>query len=142
MSENEDAEAELLRQLELAMSVMEPPDLRQFAGDLLMVGGRAHLRSVRPELRRTPLDELVILRIRVDLNHAKPPIWRRLDLRSDLTLDVVHQVLQVAFDWTDSHLHRFALGGHPFARTRQSFLCPFDLEQGEFEDVDGITWTR
>ncbi|MEU4361139.1 plasmid pRiA4b ORF-3 family protein [Promicromonospora sp. NPDC023987] len=31
-----------------------------------------------------------------------PPIWRRLELRSDLTLDTVRQVLQAAFGWTDS----------------------------------------
>ena len=47
----------------------------------------------------------------MDIDDADPPIWRRLDLRSDLPLDLVHQVLQVAFDWTDSHLHRFSLGG-------------------------------
>ena len=54
------------------------------------------------------------LRVRVDLEHAKPPIWRRLDVLSDIGLDVFHQVLQSAFGWTDSHLHRFALGGSPF----------------------------
>ena len=68
---------------------------------------------------------------------AQPPIWRRLDLRSSLPLDVVHQVLQVAFDWTDSHLHRFSLGGHPFDNHSQLFLCPYDVEEGELEDDDG-----
>jgi Plasmid pRiA4b ORF-3-like protein len=92
--------------------------------------------SARPELRRPPLDEVVIYRIRVDLDHAEPPIWRRLDLRSDLPLDVVHQMLQVAFGWTDSHLHRFSLGGHPFHPTSQLFLCPYDVEEGD-EDDDG-----
>ena len=57
------------------------------------------------------------------------------DLRSDLPLDVVHQVLQAAFAWTDSHLHRFSLGGHPFDGTSQLFLCPFDVEEGEDEGI-------
>ena len=62
----------------------------------------------RPELRRQPRDDVAVYRIRVDLDDADPPIWRRLDLRSDLPLDVVHQVLQTAFDWTD--MLRFSFG--------------------------------
>lgn len=127
----------MLRKFQAAISGMELTDLRQLAGDLTMIGGRAALRSMRPELRRPPLDEVAIFRIRVDLDHADPPIWRRLDLRSDLPLDVVHQVLQVAFDWTDTHLHRFSLGGHAFDRTSQLFLCPYDAEEGEFDDEGG-----
>ena len=138
MSGSDDAEAELLRKFQAAISGMELADLRQLAGDLTMIGGRAALRSMRPELRRPPLDEVAIYRIRVDLDHAEPPIWRRLDLQSDLPLDVVHQVLQVAFDWTDSHLHRFSLGGHPFDRASQLFLCPYDAEEGEEDDDGGI----
>lgn len=116
---------------------MELADLRQLAGDLTAVAGQTASSAVRPELRRSPLDKPAIFRIRVDLDHAAPPIWRRLDLRSDLPLDVVHQVLQVAFDWTDSHLHRFSLGGHPFDRTSQLFLCPYDAEEGDYGDEDG-----
>ncbi|WP_264072478.1 plasmid pRiA4b ORF-3 family protein [Mycolicibacterium pulveris] len=74
------------------------------------VGYRGHVfgtdASPRPELRRPPRDELAVYRVRVDLDQARPPIWRRLDLRSDVTLDVPHQVLQAAFSWLDYHLHR------------------------------------
>ena len=58
-------------------------------------------------------------------------------MRSDLTLDAVHQVLQVAFEWTDSHLDRFALGGHPFDRSSHVFPCPYDVEAGELDDEGG-----
>lgn len=74
-----------------------------------------------------------MLRIRIDLVDAHPPIWRRLDLRSDLTLDVVHQVIQDAFGWEDAHLHRFAVGGSVWDRDAQLFLCPFDVAEGEDE---------
>ena len=74
-----------------------------------------------------------VLQIRIDLDDAKPPIWRRLDLRADLTLDIVHQVVQDAFGWSDSHLHRFALGGSVWDRDAQLFLCPFDVAEGEEE---------
>jgi hypothetical protein len=86
------------------------------------------------DFRRPRLDDVATYRVRVDLDDAEPPIWRRLDLRSDLTLDVLHQVLQVAFDWTDSHLHRFSIGGRPFRDEAQQFLCPYDVEDGEEAD--------
>ncbi len=47
-----------------------------------------------------------------------------------MTLDVLHQVLQSAFDWSDSHLHRFALGGDAFDAHSELFLCPYDAEEG------------
>lgn len=125
-----DGPEDLLRRFEAAISGVELDDLRRIAGDLSMVAGRVPM-PVRPELRRPPLPEPRVYRLRADLDHARPPIWRRLDVRSDLTLDVIHQVLQAAFGWTDSHLHRFALGGGPFDWNSQLFLCPYDVEEGE-----------
>ncbi len=45
--------------------------------------------------------------IKVTLKGAKPPIWRRLVLDSRITLDDLHDVLQVSMGWHDSHLHQF-----------------------------------
>lgn len=132
---HEDARAELLRQFEAAVSGAELADLRRLAGDLLR--GVAEPGPTRPELRRPPFPEVRILRVRVDLDGASPPIWRRLDLRSDLTLGAVHEALQAAFGWSDSHLHRFSLGGRPFDSTSQLFLCAYDVEEAEPGD-DGI----
>ncbi len=92
----------------------------------------------RPDLRYPRRRDIAIYRIRVDLDDAQPPIWRRLDLRSNLTLDLLHQVLQVAFGWTDSHLHRFSLGGGGFDHHSQLFLCPYDMDNKEWEDDDGL----
>ena len=95
--------------------------------------------AARPDLRYPRRRDIAIYRIRVDLDNAQPPIWRRLDLRSNLTLDLLHQVLQVAFDWTDSHLHRFSLGGGAFDHHSQLFLCPYDMDNKEWpEDDDGL----
>ena len=45
--------------------------------------------------------------IKVTLKGAKPPIWRRLLVDSRITLDALHDALQVSMGWTDSHLHQF-----------------------------------
>ncbi|WP_344087853.1 plasmid pRiA4b ORF-3 family protein [Nostocoides veronense] len=42
---------------------------------------------------------------------VRPEIWRRVQLRGDLTLDRVHTCLQVILGWEDSHLHRFSAPG-------------------------------
>lgn len=67
-----------------------------------------------------------ILEVRVDLVDSEPGIWRQLELRSSMTLDQVHQVLQTAFGWENAHLHRF-MTDDPFAP-----LGPVD---GELHDV-------
>jgi Plasmid pRiA4b ORF-3-like protein len=108
------------------------------------VSERPYLRLVpepvsRPDLRRVRRRGVVVYRVRVHLDDSDPTIWRRLDLRSNLTLDLLHQVLQVAFDWTDSHLHRFSLGGGAFDHHSQLFLCPYDVDNKEGpEEDDGL----
>lgn len=83
----------------------------------------------QPEPLPAP-DEVRLFRLRVDLDGARPPIWRRVEVRSDLTLDGVHDVLQRALGWTNSHLHAFQMGparDHMLER----FLTEFDLEEGD-----------
>jgi hypothetical protein len=111
---------------------MDLDDLKDVTGQLLSFPDRSLTKPVqRPSLRKPRRSKPAILRVRVDLEQATPPIWRRLDVRSDIGLDVFHQVLQSAFGWTDSHLHRFALGGSPFDSNTELFLCPYDVEEGE-----------
>lgn len=45
--------------------------------------------------------------VKVTLYGAKPPVWRRLELPSAMTLNHVHEVLQATFEWDDFHLHQF-----------------------------------
>jgi Plasmid pRiA4b ORF-3-like protein len=124
--------AELHRQFEEIIASMDLDDLKELTGKLLSLPGRIPAEpEQRPSLRKPRRSERAVLRVRVDLEHAKPPIWRRLEVRSDIGLDVFHQVLQGAFGWTDSHLHRFALGGSPFDQNTELFLCPYDVEEGE-----------
>jgi len=69
------------------------------------------------------------LRVLAVLNYTDPPIWRRLELASDLRLDELHAVLQAVFEWEGGHLHEFStsdrtwddgstadLGDGPFGR--------------------------
>lgn len=42
---------------------------------------------------------------------TNPPVWRRVVVPSDTTLDRLHTVLQAAFGWWDCHPHEFQFGG-------------------------------
>lgn len=50
------------------------------------------------------------MQLRAELCAITPPIWRRLIVPADITLEVLHDVLQVAFGWSNSHLHDFQVG--------------------------------
>ncbi len=68
--------------------------------------------------------------VRVDLDDAAPPIWRRLHLSSELMLDQLHTVLQQAMGWTDSHLHQFLSGADKMDRFAQQYHMQFMLDEG------------
>ena len=46
----------------------------------------------------------IIARLNVTLEYMEPAVKRRLEAPFDLRLDRLHQTLQAAFGWTDSHL--------------------------------------
>ncbi len=52
----------------------------------------------------------VIFRLKVTLDEIRPPIWRRIDVASDISLARLHRVFQLAMGWYDSHLHEFRIG--------------------------------
>ncbi|MDQ3554769.1 MAG: plasmid pRiA4b ORF-3 family protein [Chloroflexota bacterium] len=57
----------------------------------------------------------VIVQIKVKLlGVTKPPVWRRLQLRADTSLDHLHEMLVAAFGWQDYHMHCFSSGPDEF----------------------------
>ena len=51
-----------------------------------------------------------IYQIKVTLLGTDPQIWRRLLVPADLTLEQLHNVLQIAMGWEDCHMHEFRIG--------------------------------
>ena len=85
---------------------------------------------VRPVLLKKRRERVCFV-IRLDLDNARPPIWRRLRVASDLPLSQVHGVIQAAMGWSDMHLHHFQMGPGSKDFRVVAFLTPFDLEEGE-----------
>ncbi|QDU92511.1 IS1096 element passenger TnpR family protein [Lignipirellula cremea] len=63
---------------------------------------------VRPPAESLPADTKVY-RLKITLRGASPPIWRRIET-TDVTLGKLHELIQTAMGWTNSHLHQFEVG--------------------------------
>lgn len=51
-----------------------------------------------------------IARLRIDLEHLEPPIWRRVEVSLTTNLRSLHEVIQAVMPWEDYHLHEFTIG--------------------------------
>ena len=99
-------------------------------GDLLLTGvrvidaasscchrsrqGRERVREMTiPAKRRSASARAVkAYEVKVTLLGIRPPVWRRITVRSDMRLKDLHSILQMVMGWTDSHMHAFQpLGG-------------------------------
>jgi len=65
--------------------------------------------------------------IKVVLRDSQPSIWRRIVVRSDLSLRTIHNVLQVVMGWTNSHMHQFLIKEKSYG---------FPDPDGELEMID------
>jgi hypothetical protein len=60
--------------------------------------------------RKAETATATVFQFKITLNDVEPPIWRRIQIK-DCTLDTLHEHIQTAMGWTNSHLHQFEIGG-------------------------------
>ena len=53
----------------------------------------------------------LVARIKVTLSDVEPQVLRRFDVPLKIKLNRLHDVIQAAMGWTDSHLYEFRAGG-------------------------------
>ncbi len=63
-------------------------------------------------------DRLYLLKIQ--LLDIEPAIWRRFVVPASITLDRLHDVVQIVMGWTDSHLHEFTIGNKRYTEYPES----------------------
>ena len=72
----------------------------------------------------------MIFQLKVQLINFSPPVWRRLQVDSEMTFHEMHEVLQVAFEWEDSHLHSYSVRRKNAERVKDVKIGP------KFEEYD------
>jgi hypothetical protein len=71
----------------------------------------------------------LIYQIKITLQGARPPIWRRILVESNITFGKLHDIIQIVMGWDNSHLHMFNVG-------ERIIGDPADDEFGEFRSLD------
>lgn len=79
-----------------------PSPVVTHSGSVPQVDGRGFLACNLPWVETT--------RLRVTLCDVQPPVVRIIDVPADSVLPELHQLLQSAIGWTNSHLHQFMAG--------------------------------
>ena len=69
--------------------------------------------------------------LRVELENAHCPIWREVSVSSEVTLDWLHEIIQVAMGWEGEHLHLFEF--------KEAVYVPRGLEEPDFEPEDTVS---
>lgn len=65
----------------------------------------------------------IVYQLKVVLRGISPMIWRRFLVHGDSTIADLHYLLQIAFGWSDTHLHRFRIHGREYGIARSGGLA-------------------
>jgi hypothetical protein len=58
-----------------------------------------------------------IYQLKITLRDIKPPMWRRVQLESSITLSQLHLIIQAAMGWYNCHLHSFSIQGIEYGKS-------------------------
>jgi hypothetical protein len=75
----------------------------------------AALRDGLAELIAAGGPPIPTYQLKITLTRVRPPVWRRVRMPATATLDELHRVIQIVFDWDDDHLHVFTVDGRRYA---------------------------
>ena len=57
----------------------------------------------------------MIYQLKITLSYTKPAIWRRVLVPANCTLAQLHDIIQIAMGWDNSHLHSFQIRGQTYS---------------------------
>ena len=81
----------------------------------------------------------MIFQFKISLLDVGVPVWRRIQVTGDTTFRELHDIIQIAFDWSDSHLHSFSVRKSNGEIIQDSTIEPDNEYQGpDSEDDDWL----
>ncbi|MCA9199792.1 MAG: MarR family transcriptional regulator [Planctomycetales bacterium] len=102
-----------------------PADASQAQLDQIMESIVSHRKAERISAKREKEvaakikagESPTVYQFKISLNNFKPSIWRRIETL-DVTLAELHELIQTAMGWTNSHLHMFRVADQEYADNR------------------------
>ena len=79
-----------------------------------------------------------VYQLKITLRDIRPPIWRRVQVRGDVTLGHLHWVIQFAMGWTNSHLHSFSIQGIAYSMS----MPGLGLDELEMRDEQPVKLSK
>ena len=73
--------------------------------------------------------------LKIKLVEIEPEIWRRFVVPANITLDRLHDVIQIVMGWTDSHLHQFTIGKNRYTQYPESKEDGLECGMYQFGDL-------
>lgn len=89
-------------------------------------------RPAARQLEQASDGKAAVYRFKIILQDTHPVIWRRIETK-DVTLERLHELIQTAMGWTNSHLHQFEIADARYTDPR--FLMD------DFDDFDAIDYS-
>lgn len=78
----------------------------------------------------------MIFQFKIALLDVGVPVWRRVQVNSVSSFHDLHEVIQVSFDWYDSHLHNFSIRKSNGEKVEHIYIEPDNEFQGPGSDDD------
>ncbi|MBE9241652.1 plasmid pRiA4b ORF-3 family protein [Synechocystis salina] len=76
--------------------------------------------------------DATVYQLKISLLGAKPPIWRRVQVPSDTTLNKLHNIIQDSMGWFNYHLHSFFVDGQEYGP-----IDPY-IDETDYEDESKV----
>jgi len=67
--------------------------------------------------------------LKIELKDTRPSVWRRVTVPAFITLDRLHDVIQIVMGWSDTHSHEFLIGGNRYVSDPEEGLSGGCLEE-------------
>lgn len=111
----------------------EPGHTRSNA-DYAGIDSQADIKLRPPTTQQKPTTASPVFQLKIMLKGSKPPVWRRVLVSSGESLYQVHRLVQLGFDWDDSHLHVFQQGGRDGTTYSSGYVEPSPWEEAHVDE--------
>lgn len=94
------------------MCGLEKDRVEDFLDEVLETAHEEEIEEMDDESLYVEDQPVKKLRIRIELENSEPPIWRVLEVPSNIRLERFARVVEIAMGWEGYHLHQFIKGNN------------------------------